>query len=287
VGTCTYRAAEPFAGAVVPIGRPLPNMTMHVLDAAMRLVPAGVAGELFVGGAGVARGYAGAPGLTADRFAPDPWGPPGARLYRSGDLVRRRRDGAVEFIGRTDDQVKIRGYRVEPGEVRAALLAHPQVREAFVASRQGRLVAWHASGLEPAELAAHCAARLPEYMVPRAYVGLERLPLTPNGKVDRHALLDPDEAGAAGAAAPVPPGSEVEEHIAQIWVELLGHDPGVEASFFDSGGHSILAIRLVARLAEDYGIRLPLRVLFERPTVAGLAAEIEDRVRAEIDELLR
>uniref|UniRef100_UPI00104193CE non-ribosomal peptide synthetase n=1 Tax=Actinomadura roseirufa TaxID=2094049 RepID=UPI00104193CE len=282
VGTCVYPVTEPFGGEVVPIGRPLPNMAMHVLDARMRPVPPGVVGELYAGGTGVARGYAGAPGLTAARFVPDPAGPPGARLYRTGDLVRRRADGAVEFVGRADDQVKIRGYRVEPGDVRAALLTRPGVREAFVAFRDGRLVGYHVSELGADDLAAHCAERLPDYMVPGAFVRLDALPLNANGKVDRGALPAPEPADDA----PVPPGNEVEAHIAEIWAELLGHDPGVRRSFFKSGGHSILAIRLIARLQEDYGVDLPIRTVFERPTVAELAVEIEDRVRAEIDELI-
>ncbi|TDD94818.1 non-ribosomal peptide synthetase [Actinomadura rubrisoli] len=284
VGTCVYPVTEPFAGEVVPIGRPLPNMAMHVLDGGMRPVPPGVVGDLYVGGTGVARGYAGAPGMTADRFVPDPSGPPGARIYRTGDLVRRRADGVVEFVGRADDQVKIRGFRVEPGDVRAALLAHPGVREAFVAFRDGRLVAYHTSETAAEELVAHCAGRLPEYMVPGAFVRLDRLPLNANGKVDRSALPAPE--AATEDDAPVPPGNEVEEHISSIWFDLLGHDAGVRRSFFQSGGHSILAIRLIAQLQDDYGIDLPIRVVFERPTVAELAQEIEDRVRAEIDELV-
>ncbi|HEU5028379.1 MAG TPA: amino acid adenylation domain-containing protein, partial [Spirillospora sp.] len=282
VGTCTYPVTEPFGGDVVPIGRPLPNMTMHVLDGGMRPAPPGAVGELYVGGTGVARGYAAAPALTAERFVPGPAGPPGARLYRTGDLVRRRADGVVEFVGRADDQVKIRGYRVEPGDVRAALLAAPGVREAFVAFRDGRLVGYHVSGAEADELAAHCAAHLPDYMVPAAFVRLDALPLNANGKVDRGALPAPEP----GDDAPVPPSGEVEEHIAGIWRELLGHDPGVRRSFFRSGGHSILAIRLIARLQDDYGVDLPIRAVFERPTVAELAEEIEARVRAEIDRLI-
>ena len=283
VGTCTYPVTEPFGGDVVPIGRPLPNMTMYVLDDAMRLVPAGVAGELYVGGAGVARGYIGSPGSTAARFVPDPFGPSGTRLYRTGDLVRRRADGAVEFIGRTDDQVKIRGYRVEPGEVRAALLAHPDVHDAFVAFRDGRLVAHHVSALTAAELTAHCSGRLPQYMVPDSFVEVEALVLNANGKVDRDALPAPQDVPDDDPL--VPPGDPVQEHIAKLWFELLGQDVGVRRDFFRSGGHSILAIQLVARLQEYYGIDVPYRVIFERPTVAGLAEEIEARVRADVEAM--
>ncbi|MER5894238.1 amino acid adenylation domain-containing protein [Streptomyces sp. NPDC001876] len=281
VGTCVFPLVEAFEG-VVPIGRPLPNMTMRVLDAGLQPVPVGAVGELFVGGTGVARGYAFRPGATAERFVPDPFGPAGARLYRSGDLVRWRSDGAVEFLGRIDDQVKVRGYRIELGEIRAALVAHPQVTDAtVVVSEDQRLIAYVVGSTD--DLAEGLRASLPEYMVPSVFVGLDALPLTANGKIDRRALPDPE---ATAADAFIAPGTPTEERIAAIWRDLLGKEASTQDSFFDLGGHSILAVRLVSRLQNEFDLDLPMRVAFESPTIAQLAVEIEDRIRAEIDAVL-
>ncbi|MEU1513048.1 amino acid adenylation domain-containing protein [Streptomyces sp. NPDC005811] len=283
VGTSVYPVPTATDREIQPIGRPLPNMTMYVLDGALRPVPTGVTGELYVGGTGVARGYAARPDLTAERFLPDPYGPAGARFYRTGDLVRRLPDGDVEFLGRTDDQVKIRGHRVELGEVRAALAAHPAVREAYVTLVDGELAAYVVPGA-PEDLPGHLAARLPDYMVPPTVTALDALPLNANGKVDRRALPAPG-ATAAGPDTPVPPSGPVEELVAGIWTELLGVRAGAHDNFFHVGGNSILAIRLISRIQEEFEIEFTVRAVFEGPTIARLAAAVEERVRAQIDAL--
>jgi amino acid adenylation domain-containing protein len=271
-------------GGAVSIGAPIANTRVYLLDRSLEPVPAGVPGELYIGGEGVARGYLGRPVLTAERFIPDAFSREpgsGARLYRTGDRVRRRADGALEYLGRTDQQVKVRGFRIEPGEIEAALRAQPQVREAVAVVREGpqgdpRLVAYVVAGegASPAaaELRAALRERLPEHMVPGAFVVLESIPLTPNGKVDRRALPAPE----AESAAYVAPRTPVEEVLAGIWAELLGTGRvGVEESFFDLGGHSLLATRVVSRARQAFGVEVPLRALFEAPTVAGLAGRIE------------
>ncbi|MEW5929610.1 MAG: amino acid adenylation domain-containing protein [Gemmatimonadota bacterium] len=266
-----------------PIGRPVANTQLHVLDAQLEPVPPGVAGELYIGGVGMARGYLGRPDLTAERFLPDPHrGVVGARLYRTGDVGRRRADGEVEFLGRTDHQVKVRGYRVELGEIEAVLRMHGQVKEAVVLLRedvpgQPRLVAYVTgeAGAEPsaAGLRAHAAEQLPEYMVPGAFVVLERLPVTSNGKVDRRALPAPERASEGEY---VEPRTAVEELLAGTWAELLHLERvGAADNFFGLGGHSLLATQVVSRARQAFGVEVPLRALFEAPTVAGLAARIE------------
>ncbi|HEX5725069.1 MAG TPA: amino acid adenylation domain-containing protein, partial [Longimicrobiaceae bacterium] len=268
------------------IGRPIANARIYVLDARGEPVPVGMAGELYVGGAGVARGYLGRPELTAERFVADPFsGEAGARVYRTGDLARWNADGTLEFLGRNDFQVKIRGFRIEPGEIEAALLAHPSVREAVVLARgedeSKRLVAWVAAadGADAAGLRAHLAARLPDYLVPSAFVFLDALPLTRNGKVDRRALPEPDAAALAGAGY-VAPRTPTEELLAALWAALLGAARvGVNDGFFELGGHSLLATRVVSRVREDLGVELPLRAVFEHPTLGALAAEV-DRLHA-------
>ncbi|GAA4707708.1 non-ribosomal peptide synthetase [Phytohabitans rumicis] len=279
VGTCIFPVSGPQKPGVVPIGRPLPNMTMRVLDATLRPVPVGVVGELYVGGTGVARGYVNRPELTAEKFLPDPWSP-GARMYRTGDLVRWSAEGNVEFLGRVDDQVKIRGYRVELGEIRAVLLDHPDVKDAAVIAHEQRLVAYVVGSTDVQE---HCGQTLPEYMVPATVIAVDRIPLNDNGKLDRRALPDPDQA-AAGEDA-VAPRTVAEERIADIWEELLGVRAGVHQSFFALGGHSILAVRLISRLQAEFEVTLPVRTVFERPTIAQLGAEVEGRIRAEIAAL--
>ncbi|HKH44467.1 MAG TPA: amino acid adenylation domain-containing protein, partial [Thermoanaerobaculia bacterium] len=278
---------EDVGGERVAVGRPIANAGIWLLGRDLRPVPAGVPGELCLGGAGLARGYLRRPGLTAERFLPSPF-TPGERLYRTGDLARHRPDGTLEILGRIDDQLKVRGVRVEPGEVEAALTEHPAVRETAVApGTDGRLVAFVVATEEPFDaggLRAFLRARLPEAMIPSGFVPLESLPLTPNGKVDRRALaaLRP-EADAAGGAFADP----VTEILAGIWGELLGAGRlGPEADFFDLGGHSLAAARVVARVREVLGVELPLRALFEAPTLAGLAERVRSAQAAEAAPLL-
>jgi amino acid adenylation domain-containing protein len=278
------------ARATVPIGRPTGNVRVHVLDAAGRPVPVGVPGELLIGGVGVARGYLDRPELTAERFVPDPFSDEaGARLYRTGDLARWLVDGRMEFLGRNDFQVKIRGFRIEPGEVEAALASHAGVREALVVAREDRpgdrrLVAYVVGDVETDALREHLRRELPEYMVPAAFVPLERLPLTPSGKVDRKALPAP-EYGAAEETY-VAPRTPVEEMLAEIWAEVLRLERvGVEESFFDLGGHSLLATRVVSRIRAVFGVELPLRALFEGPTIEELAGRVEEMRRADLPVL--
>ncbi|HLL48506.1 MAG TPA: amino acid adenylation domain-containing protein, partial [Longimicrobiaceae bacterium] len=267
-----------------PIGRPVASTRAYVLDAGGEPTPVRVPGELHVGGVGVARGYLDRPEQTAERFVPDPFGADaGARLYRTGDRVRWRADGEMEFLGRVDQQVKLRGFRVEPGEVEAALLARREVREAVVVVRedapgQQRLVAYLVAeaGEAPsaAELRAHLSSRLPEHMVPSALVVLEALPLNVNGKVDRRALPPPERESAAYAHRA--PRTAAEEVLAGIWAEVLGLERvGAEEGFFELGGHSLLVTRVVSRVREAFGVEVPLRALFEASTVAALAARID------------
>ena len=278
------------AGPGSPIGRAIPDLRLYVLDPWMNPAPAGVPGEMYVGGAGLARGYLGRPGPTAGRFVPDPFsGEAGARLYRSGDQVRWRADGTLEYLGRIDFQVKIRGFRVETGEIEAALLRHARVREAVVlarpdASGERRLVAYAvpaAEGVAAAELREHLRARLPEHMVPAAFVLLAELPLTGNGKVDRRALPEPDAAATEAEDEPTAPRTPAEELLAGIFAEVLGRERvGVKDDFFALGGHSLRATQLINRVRDVFSVALPLRVLFETPTVEALAAALE-RARGE------
>jgi amino acid adenylation domain-containing protein/non-ribosomal peptide synthase protein (TIGR01720 family) len=284
VGCCARRVGpdDPPAGPV-PIGRPIANARCYVVDRWGGPAPVGVPGELLVGGAGLARGYLNRPGLTAERFVPDPFsGEPGARLYRTGDLARWLPSGDLEFLGRLDHQVKVRGFRVEPAEVEAALARHPAVREAAVVAREDapgerRLVAYlvprpgHPAPA-PDELRPLLQRSLPDYMLPAAFVPLEALPLTPNGKLDRAALPAPGPARPELAQPYAPPRSPAEEALAAIWAEVLGLERvGVRDNFFDLGGDSILAIRMVAGAARR-GLRLTVRSLFQHQTVAELAA---------------
>ncbi len=281
--TCCHavRADDARRGSI-PIGRPIAGTRVHVLDGRMQPVPVGVPGELFAGGAGLARGYRGRPGPTAEKWVPDPFSAePGARLYRTGDRARWLPGGTLEFLGRTDQQVKVRGFRVEPGETEAALRAHPAVRDAVVLARADlpgdvRLVGYAVpAGAEPVDgagLRRWLALRLPEHMVPSAVVVLDSLPLTANGKLDRRALPAPAAAGGEGY---VPPRDPTEEILAGIWAELLHLERvGIHDDFFALGGHSLLATRTAARVRETFGVDLPLRAYFEAPTVAALAERL-------------
>src|SRR6185295_6008566 len=275
--------------ASLPIGQPVGNTTAHVLDADLRLVPFGVLGELFLGGDGLARGYLKRPDLTAERFVPSPFaaadGKPGQRLYRTGDVVRRRPGGEIDFIGRRDGQIKVRGFRIEIGEVEAALLAGRDISAAAVVARElpsgergliAFVVGEDGDSVDGPALRARLAERLPDYMVPAAFVALAALPLNVNGKVDRRALeQQPLDLAEVGAAAGREPSTPEEEIVAGVWAEVLGLERvGAEDDFFALGGHSLLATRIVSRARELFRVELPLRCLFETPTVAGLAAAI-------------
>ncbi|HVF62094.1 MAG TPA: amino acid adenylation domain-containing protein, partial [Thermoanaerobaculia bacterium] len=283
----TFAPAAAGAAAEPTIGRAVGGSRAYVLDRRLQPCPPGVPGELYLGGEGLARGYLHRPELTAEKFVPDPFAPaPGARLYRTGDLARWLPAGELEFLGRIDHQVKVRGFRIELGEIETALAAHPAVRDVVVLAREDqpgdkRLVAHVASGgaaLDLADLRAHLARRLPDYMVPAAFVVLDALPLTPNGKVDRKALSAPAAGPVERAAAPRTPAEEL---VAGIWADVLRRtDVGPEDDFFALGGHSLLATQVVSRVREVFGVELPLRKVFELPTVAGLAAELEARQRA-------
>ncbi|GAA4986607.1 hypothetical protein GCM10025734_10970 [Kitasatospora paranensis] len=271
VTSTTYEVGGPVAGPV-PIGRPLGGRRVHVVDGHDEPVPVGVPGELLIGGPEVARGYLGRPALTAERFVPDPFGPPGARLYRTGDVVRWLPTGDLEFLGRRDDQVKIRGFRIELGEVEAVLRDFPGVVAAAVRPdpATGRSLAGYvvAPSFDPAALRAWCAERLPQYAVPSDFTALDALPVTSSGKLDRAALPDPRPDRAAGGAAYVEPRTDDERVIASVWADVLGVDRvGIDDGFFDLGGHSLLATMAVSRVAERLGRDVELRTLFENPRI--------------------
>jgi len=287
-------------GHAVPIGRPIANTQLYVLDESLEPVPPGVPGELYIGGEGLARGYLGRPELTAEKFIPHPFpSGPGARLYRTGDRVRFLQDGNLEFLGRSDQQVKLRGFRIEPGEIEAALMRHPAVRLAVVTLSEGhdgqkRLIAHvvpHSSQngptdgrtpLDPQELRGFLQTRLPAYMIPAGIAVRESLPMLPNGKVDRRALPATTVADQAVPAAFVAPQTPAEEQLARIWSAVLGRERiGTQDNFFDLGGHSLLATQIMSRVCRTLGVSLPLQSIFEAPTVAALAARIETVRRAE------
>ncbi|HEY0097080.1 MAG TPA: amino acid adenylation domain-containing protein, partial [Archangium sp.] len=303
---CATLATPAPDGQRPPIGRPISNFQVYVLDERLQPVPTGVPGELFIGGAGVSRGYLGRPELTAEKFIPDCFsGVPGARLYRTGDLVRHLASGELEYLGRTDFQVKVRGFRIELGEIESVLDRHASVRQSLVLAREDkpgdkRLVAYvlptappsptaptsplppgegrgegaESPGLNPSELRTWLKQHLPEYMVPSAFVVLEQFPLSPNGKVDRKALPAPEAPAAAEYIAPRTP---TEEQLAAIWVEVLSVPRvGAEDNFFELGGHSLLATRVLSRMRTTFQVELPVRALFEAPTLSALALKLDE-----------
>jgi amino acid adenylation domain-containing protein len=268
------------AAVQLPLGGPIANTRIYILDAQGLPAPVGTRGEIHIGGWGVARGYLKRPDLTAERFIPDPFAAsPGARMYKTGDLGRWRPDGTIEFLGRNDHQVKIRGFRVELGDIEAALRSHPEVRDAVVLAREDapghkRLVTYVVGEIAPEALRTHLGRLLPEYMLPAAYVVLQALPLTPNGKPDRRVLPAP-EADAFSARAYEAPQGEIETTLASIWSELLGvASIGRHDDFFALGGHSLLAVQLTSRIRVALGLEVPLAELFAQPTLAGFAQRV-------------
>jgi amino acid adenylation domain-containing protein len=298
VGCVVYevRPSDPDEGSV-PIGRPISNTRIYLLDEGLQPVPVGVAGEIHIGGAGVARGYLNRPELTAERFIASPF-VAGDRLYKTGDLGRYLADGNIEFLGRNDFQVKIRGYRIELGEIEARLSSYPGVREAVVLAREDaagdkRLAAYIVQ-LDPQESGAprieelreFLRQKLPEHMVPSSFVTLEKLPLTSNGKIDRRALPAPDERAYATPTSEAPVGP-VETTIAEIWVQVLGIDRiGRHDNFFALGGHSLLAVRLLVAVNKSFGRQLPLRTIYDSPTVAGLASLLDSKTVTQLSPIV-
>jgi amino acid adenylation domain-containing protein len=278
----------------IPIGRAIANTQIYLLDTQLKPVPIGVTGEIYLSGDGLARGYLNRPDLTEERFIPNPFCVTGewldnyelstsSRLYKTGDIARYLLDGNLEFVGRSDDQVKLRGFRIELGEIETVFNQHPAVRESVVMVREDetgdrRLVAYIVPKIEQkltsSNLRSFLKTKLPNYMIPAVFVVLEVLPLTPNGKIDRQALPPPDVAKIELPDNQVPQTS-IEAELVQIWAELLGQQVGISDNFFELGGHSLLATQLVSRIRDHCGIQVPLRTMFETPTIIGLAQYIE------------
>jgi acyl-coenzyme A synthetase/AMP-(fatty) acid ligase/acyl carrier protein len=269
-----------------PIGRPIANNKVYILDHCLQPVPIGVIGELYIGGDSLARGYLDQPELSREKFISNPFiKKPGARLYKTGDLARYHADGNIQFVGRIDDQVKVRGFRIEPGEIETILCRHPEVLECVVSAREdatggkrlvAHIVAGTAHDLDSRKLRDFLKETLPEYMIPNAFVFLDSLPLTASGKVDRRALPAPDGSRPDLAEAYLAPRNRTEELLAKIWAEVFKLERiGIHDNFFDLGGHSLLATQVASRIREALRIELPLRAMFETPTVAGLSNYIE------------
>jgi len=271
--------------APVPIGRPIANTRTYVLDGQREPVPVGVAGELYIGGDGVALGYHQRPELTAERFVPDPFdGHPEARMYRTGDLVRQRPDGTLLFLGRADDQVKVRGFRIELGEIETVLAQHPAVAQAVVVAREegpgnaalaGYVRFGTAGDVALDALRAHLRERLPEYMVPGVLMTVDAFPMTPNGKIDRRRLPEPDTRQVAARAPFLPPTGRLESAVARVWQDVLRLDAvGVDDNFYELGGHSLLMVQAQTRIRESTGADLSIVDMFRYPTVRSLAAHL-------------
>jgi amino acid adenylation domain-containing protein len=296
VGCMHYRIHPdtPLAPGPICIGQPSWNTHLYVLDTYLRPTPLGAPGELYIAGAGLARGYLHRPALTAQRFLACPFGTPGQRMYRTGDLVRWRPDGNLEYLGRTDDQIKIRGFRIEPGEIESTLTSHPRVAHAAVIAREDQpghqqLVAYLVSAsdqvIDTTELRAHAASMLPDYMVPAAFVMLDQLPLTPNGKLDRKALPAP-ETDPTVQDRYVAPRTDAEQILADIWAQVLGVDQvGIEDNFFELGGDSIRSIQLTSRARAVFDIALTPRDVLNARTVSALAELIEEKILSEIERI--
>ncbi|MFI5774794.1 amino acid adenylation domain-containing protein, partial [Streptomyces sp. NPDC051658] len=279
----THRIHRPldYAGAI-PIGEPLDNHRLYVLDEGLRLVPPGTPGELYIAGAGLAQGYLDRPALTADRFVADPYGPAGTRMYRTGDLVRWNLEGSLEYLGRADQQVKLRGFRIEPGEIETVLVGRPGVAQATVVVREDRpgdkrlvayLTAEEGARIEPGDVQRQVSGLLPDYMIPSAFVVLDEIPLTVNGKVDRRALPAPQFGNDATGRAP---RTAKEEVLCGLFAEILGlPSVTIDDHFFNLGGHSLLATRLVGRIRTVLGVELSVATLFENPIVATLVEKLD------------
>jgi acyl carrier protein len=272
------------------------NVKMYILDKQLRAVPAGINGDVHIGGIAIARGYHSRPELTAEKFIPNPYGERGERLYKTGDLSRYREDGEIEFLGRIDNQVKIRGFRIELGEIEAVISEHEKVKEAVVVVREEaggdkRLVAYvveevrgeEGEEVRVGEMRKYISERLPEYMVPNAIVKLEKIPLLPNGKINRPALPSPEWGSSEEKSEYAAPGNPIEETLAEIWKEVLNiNRVSVEDNFFDIGGHSLLATRVITRINRAFELELPLRILFEKTRISELAVVIEEELIKEI-----
>ena len=298
VGCCVYEVqAQAGQAAHIPIGRPIKNTRIYVLDAYLQPVPVGVAGELYIAGEGVARGYLQRPEVTAERFLPDPFSrEPGRRMYRSGDMARYRADGVLEYLGRADHQVKLRGFRIELGEIEACLEEHLLIEQAVVLAREDqpgekKLVAYIQTATEQTHLSwtdlhMFLGERLPAYMIPASFVRVLTFPLTANGKVDRQALPPPEHDQLTDSGDRTPPQTEVEQMLARIWTELLGIEGiGREDDFFALGGHSLLGTQLVTRIRRTFQVDFPLATLFEIPKLMDQALFIEDLILSEIEQL--
>jgi acyl carrier protein len=284
----------------VSIGRPISNTQIYVLDALLQPVGINVAGELHIGGVSLARGYGQRAELTAEKFVPDPLsGVAGARLYKTGDLARYRPGGELEYLGRMDQQVKLRGYRIELQEIEEALRRHAGIGEAIVLLHEDvpgskRLVGYYVAGSQGEtprveELRLFLREKLPEYMVPATLIGIDELPLTPSGKVDRRALPAPEQTAEYSEKSLIAPRTPTEERLAEIWKQLLSRDEiSINQNFFDLGGHSLLATQVMSRIREAFKIELPLRFIFELPTISSLAAKIDagtDSRGTDIDQI--